>query len=148
MRAVIQRVSRASVTIEGEVTGKIGRGYMVLLGIEENDTAADLDYICDKLTGLRIFEDDEGKMNLALADVAGSILLVSQFTLYGDARKGRRPGFIRAARPEKAIPLYEAAIAKLRQSVPVETGAFGADMQVELCNDGPVTILLDSERNF
>ena len=148
MRAVIQRVSRASVTIEGEVVGKIGRGYMVLLGIEENDTAADLDYICDKLTGLRIFEDDEGKMNLALADVAGSILLVSQFTLYGDARKGRRPGFIRAARPEKAIPLYEAAIAKLRQSVPVETGAFGADMQVELSNDGPVTILLDSERNF
>ncbi len=148
MRAVIQRVSRASVTIDNQVVGKIDRGYMVLLGIDENDTTADLDYICDKLTGLRIFEDDEGKMNLALADVAGSILLVSQFTLYGDARKGRRPGFIRAARPEKAIPLYEAAIAKLRQSVPVETGSFGADMQVDICNDGPVTILLDSERNF
>lgn len=148
MRAVVQRVSRAKVTIEGEVRGEIGRGYMVLLGIEENDRETDLDYICEKLVGLRIFEDEAGKMNLAVTDVGGSILLVSQFTLYGDARKGRRPGFIRAARPEKAIPLYEAAIAKLRESVPVETGEFGADMQVELVNDGPVTILLDSERIF
>lgn len=148
MRAVVQRVSRAKVTIEGEVRGEIGRGYMVLLGIEENDRETDLDYICEKLVGLRIFEDDAGKMNLAVTDVGGSILLVSQFTLYGDARKGRRPGFIRAARPEKAIPLYEAAIAKLRESVPVETGEFGADMQVELVNGGPVTILLDSERIF
>ncbi len=148
MRAVVQRVSRAKVTIEGAIRGEISRGYMVLLGIEENDGEAELDYICEKLIGLRIFEDEAGKMNLAVTDVGGSILLISQFTLYGDARKGRRPGFIRAARPEKAIPLYEAAIARLRESVPVETGEFGADMQVELVNDGPVTILLDSERIF
>jgi D-tyrosyl-tRNA(Tyr) deacylase len=148
MRAVVQRVNRAKVTIEGEIRGEIGRGYMVLLGIEENDQDADLAYICDKLAGLRVFEDETGKMNLAVADVGGSILLISQFTLYGDARKGRRPGFIRAARPEKAIPLYEQAIERLRRSVPVAHGEFGADMQVELVNDGPVTILLDSERNF
>ncbi|HOS17726.1 MAG TPA: D-aminoacyl-tRNA deacylase [Clostridia bacterium] len=148
MRAVVQRVSRAKVTIEGEIRGEIGRGYMVLLGIEENDQDADLAYICDKLAGLRVFEDEAGKMNLAVADVGGSILLISHFTLYGDARKGRRPGFIRAARPEKAIPLYEQAIERLRRSVPVAHGEFGADMQVELVNDGPVTILLDSERNF
>jgi len=148
MRAVVQRVSRAKVTIEGEIRGEIGCGYMVLLGIEENDQDADLAYICDKLAGLRVFEDEAGKMNLAVADVGGSILLISQFTLYGDARKGRRPGFIRAARPEKAIPLYEQAIERLRRSVPVAHGEFGADMQVELVNDGPVTILLDSERNF
>lgn len=148
MRAVVQRVSRAKVTIEDAIRGEISRGYMVLLGIEENDGEAELDYICEKLIGLRIFEDEAGKMNLAVTDVGGSILLISQFTLYGDARKGRRPGFIRAARPEKAIPLYEAAIARLRESVPVETGEFGADMQVELVNDGPVTILLDSERIF
>lgn len=148
MRAVVQRVSRAKVTIEGRVCGEIGRGYLVLLGIEENDGEADLAYVCDKLTGLRVFEDEAGKMNLAIADVGGSMLLISQFTLYGDARKGRRPGFIRAARPEKAIPLYEEAIERLRQSVPVAHGEFGADMQVELVNDGPVTILLDSERNF
>ena len=148
MRAVVQRVSRAKVTIEGAIRVEISRGYMVLLGIEENDGEAELEYICEKLIGLRIFEDEAGKMNLAVTDVGGSILLISQFTLYGDARKGRRPGFIRAARPEKAIPLYEAAIARLRESVPVETGEFGADMQVELVNDGPVTILLDSERIF
>ena len=148
MRAVVQRVSRAKVTVGASVCGRIGRGYLVLLGIEENDTESDLAYICDKLVGLRVFEDEAGKMNLAIADVGGSILLVSQFTLYGDARKGRRPGFIRAARPEKAIPLYEEAIQRLRQSVPVAHGEFGADMQVELVNDGPVTILLDSERNF
>lgn len=148
MRAVVQRVSRARVMIEGEVHGEIGRGYLVLLGIEENDGEADLAYICDKLIGLRIFEDDEGKMNRAVGEVGGGILLVSQFTLYGDARKGRRPGFIRAARPERAIPLYEAAIERLNRVVPVQTGSFGADMQVELVNDGPVTILLDSERNF
>ncbi len=148
MRAVVQRVSRAKVTVEGRVCGEIGRGYMVLLGIEENDAEADLAYICDKLTGLRVFEDEAGKMNLAVTDVGGSILLISQFTLYGDARKGRRPGFIRAARPDKAIPLYEEAISRLGQSVSVAHGEFGADMQVELVNDGPVTILLDSERNF
>ncbi len=148
MRAVVQRVKSASVTIEGEIRGKTGVGYMVLLGVEENDTEKDLDYIVEKLIGLRIFEDDEGKMNRSIVDAGGSILLISQFTLYGDARKGRRPSFIRAARPEKAVPLYEAAIERLRASVPVETGEFGAEMLVELANDGPVTILLDSERNF
>ena len=142
MRAVVQRVSEASVSIEGNVKGSIGRGFMVLLGVE------DLDYICEKLTGLRVFEDSEGKMNLSITDIGGEILLISQFTLFGDARKGRRPSFIKAARPEKAIPMYEAAIAKLRETVPVQCGEFGADMQVSLINDGPVTILLDSRRTF
>ena len=148
MRAVVQRVLNASVAIGGTVKGEIGRGYLVLLGIEENDTEKDLDYIAEKLLGLRVFEDEAGKMNRSVLDAGGSILLVSQFTLYGDARKGRRPSFIRAARPEKAIPLYEAMIAHLRAALPVETGEFGADMQVSLVNDGPVTILLDSERTF
>lgn len=148
MRAVVQRVSQASVSIDNKICGSIGRGYMVLIGIDENDTDKDLDYICDKLLGLRVFEDDEGKMNRSVLDAQGEILLISQFTLYGDARKGRRPSFIRAARPEKAIPLYEKAIEKLRAQLPVQTGEFGADMQVSLINDGPVTILLDSERNF
>lgn len=148
MRAVVQRVLNASVAIGGTVKGEIGRGYLVLLGIEENDTEKDLDYIAEKLLGLRVFEDEAGKMNRSVLDAGGSILLVSQFTLYGDARKGRRPSFIRAARPEKAIPLYEAMIARLRAALPVETGEFGADMQVSLVNDGPVTILLDSERTF
>ena len=148
MRAVVQRVLSASVAIGGTVKGEIGEGYLVLLGIEENDTEKDLDYIAEKLLGLRVFEDEAGKMNRSVLDAGGSILLVSQFTLYGDARKGRRPSFIRAARPEKAIPLYEAMIARLRAALPVETGEFGADMQVSLVNDGPVTILLDSERTF
>ena len=148
MRAVVQRVLSASVAIGGTVKGEIGEGYLVLLGIEENDTEKDLDYIAEKLLGLRVFEDEAGKMNRSVLDAGGSILLVSQFTLYGDARKGRRPSFIRAARPEKAIPLYEAMIARLRAALPVETGEFGADMQVSLINDGPVTILLDSERTF
>lgn len=148
MRAVVQRVLNASVAIGGTVKGEIGKGYLVLLGIEENDTEKDLDYIAEKLLGLRVFEDEAGKMNRSALDAGGSILLVSQFTLYGDARKGRRPSFIRAARPEKAIPLYEAMIARLRAALPVETGEFGADMQVSLVNDGPVTILLDSERTF
>ncbi|MDD6046981.1 MAG: D-aminoacyl-tRNA deacylase [bacterium] len=148
MRAVVQRVLNASVAIGGTVKGEIGKGYLVLLGIEENDTEKDLDYIAEKLLGLRVFEDEAGKMNRSVLDAGGSILLVSQFTLYGDARKGRRPSFIRAARPEKAIPLYEAMIARLRAALPVETGEFGADMQVSLVNDGPVTILLDSERTF
>ena len=142
MRAVIQRVSEAKVTIGQETVGRIGRGYMVLLGIE------DADYICDKIIGLRVFEDDQGKMNLGILDVNGAILLISQFTLYGDARHGRRPSFIKAARPEQAIPLYEYAIRRLSQSVPVETGRFGAEMQVALVNDGPVTILLESKRLF
>lgn len=148
MRAVVQRVLNASVAIGGTVKGEIGKGYLVLLGIEENDTEKDFDYIAEKLLGLRVFEDEAGKMNRSVLDAGGSILLVSQFTLYGDARKGRRPSFIRAARPEKAIPLYEAMIARLRAALPVETGEFGADMQVSLVNDGPVTILLDSERTF
>ncbi len=148
MRAVVQRVDRASVTIDGNVNGKIEKGFMVLMGIDEKDEQKDLDYICDKLMGLRIFEDEEGKMNRSIIDAGGSILLISQFTLYGDARKGKRPSFIRAARPEKAIPLYEAAIAKLSEKVHVETGIFGAEMKVQLINDGPVTILLDSERTF
>ena len=148
MRAVVQRVDRASVTIDGNVNGKIEKGFMVLIGIDEKDEQKDLDYICDKLMGLRIFEDEEGKMNRSIIDAGGSILLISQFTLYGDARKGKRPSFIRAAKPEKAIPLYEAAIAKLSEKVHVETGIFGAEMKVELVNDGPVTILLDSERTF
>lgn len=148
MRAVVQRVLNASVAIGGTVKGEIGKGYLVLLGIEENDTEKDLDYIAEKLLGLRVFEDEAGKMNRSVLDAGGSILLVSQFTLYGDARKGRRPSFTRAARPEKAIPLYEAMIARLRAALPVETGEFGADMQISLVNDGPVTILLDSERTF
>jgi len=121
---------------------------MVLLGIEDVDTEQDADYICDKIIGLRVFEDDQGKMNRGILDVNGAILLISQFTLYGDARHGRRPSFIKAARPEQAIPLYEYAIRRLSQSVPVETGRFGAEMQVALVNDGPVTILLESKRLF
>lgn len=148
MRAVIQRVSEAKVIIGQETVGQIGRGYMVLLGIEHVDTEQDADYICDKIIGLRVFEDDQGKMNLGILDVNGAILLISQFTLYGDARHGRRPSFIKAARPEQAIPLYEYAIRRLSQSVPVETGRFGAEMQVALVNDGPVTILLESKRLF
>ena len=148
MRAVVQRVSEASVTIDGAVKGSIGKGYMVLLGVEDIDEQEDLDYICDKLIGLRIFEDPDGKLNLDIRDIGGEILLISQFTLYGDARKGRRPGFIKAARPEKAIPMYEEAIRRLSEVLHVETGEFGADMKVALVNDGPVTILLDSKRIF
>lgn len=150
MRVVVQRVSSASVEIiEADsryVGGKIGRGLMVLLGISDEDTEEDLEYICDKVTGLRIFEDEEEKMNLALKDVGGSILLVSQFTLYGDCRKGKRPSFIKAARPEKAIPLYEKMIARMRQQgYTVETGVFGARMSVSIQNDGPVTLIIDSK---
>ena len=148
MRAVVQRVKRASVEVEGRVTGSIGHGLLVFLGIEEPDTAEDVKYICDKVTNLRIFEDEEGKMNRSILDMGGAVLLVSQFTLYGDARHGRRPSFSKAARPETAIPLYEQAIATLRDMLPVETGEFQAMMEVSLINDGPVTILLDSKRMF
>ena len=148
MRAVVQRTTRARVDIDGRTVSEIGRGYLVLLGVEDTDTMTDVDYIADKLTGLRIFEDGEGRMNLSILDIEGEILLVSQFTLLGDARHGRRPSFIKAARPETAVPLYEAAILKLREKLPVKTGEFGADMQIELVNDGPVTILLDSGRLF
>ena len=149
MRAVVQRVTEASVKTEGNVIGQIGKGFLILLGIEQNDTEKDLTYIADKVPNLRIFEDDAGKMNLSLLDIGGSLLLVSQFTLLGDARGGRRPSFIAAARPETAIPLYEALIARWRaQGIVVETGSFGADMAVSLVNDGPVTILLDSHKLF
>lgn len=146
MRALIQRVSRAKVTIDGTIHGEIGRGLLVLLGVCEGDTTAQAEYLADKCVGLRIFTDENDKMNLSLSDVDGGILIVSQFTLYGDCRKGKRPSFINAARPETAIPLYEHFIERCRQSGrPVGTGEFGADMQVELVNDGPVTLWLDTE---
>lgn len=149
MRLVVQRVARASVTVEGEITGKIGKGYMVLAGAETGDTEADARLCADKLAGLRVFEDSEGKMNLSIADVGGEILLVSQFTLLGDARHGRRPSFIRAARPETAEPLCEALRQQLEsRGVPTCTGRFRTHMKVELLNDGPVTILLDSRKGF
>ncbi len=148
MRAVVQRVSRASVSIGAEVAGRIGPGLLALLGVEDGDGPEDTAYICEKLLGLRIFEDEAGKMNLDILQTGGEVLLISQFTLLGDARHGRRPSFIRAARPETAIPLYEAAVALLGQKLHVETGRFGAEMQVELVNDGPVTILLESKKLF
>ena len=148
MRAVIQRVSRASVLIDGETVGAIGKGFLVLLGIHVNDEIADADYIVKKISGLRIFNDEAGKMNLSLGNVSGELLVVSQFTLYGDARHGNRPSFIEAALPDKAVPLYEYTVKKLKEQFKVETGKFGADMDVELVNDGPVTILLDSAKVF
>ena len=149
MRLVVQRVTRASVTVDGEVTGKIGKGYMVLVGAEVGDTEADARLCADKLAGLRVFVDDEDKMNRSVLDVGGEILLVSQFTLLGDARHGRRPSFIRAARPETAEPLCEALRQQLEaRGVPTCTGRFRTHMKVELLNDGPVTILLDSRKGF
>jgi D-tyrosyl-tRNA(Tyr) deacylase len=145
MRAVIQRVRRASVTIGGEVVGRIEQGLLVLLGVHRTDTRSRIPWLAEKLAGLRIFEDDEGKMNRSLQDVKASMLVVSQFTLYGDCQKGRRPSFIDAARPEVAEPVYEEFVQALRAlGVPVETGRFGADMQVELVNDGPVTLVIDT----
>jgi D-tyrosyl-tRNA(Tyr) deacylase len=145
MRAVIQRVRRASVTIGGEVAGRIEQGLLVLLGVHRTDTRSRIPWLAEKLAGLRIFEDAEGKMNLSLQEVKASMLVVSQFTLYGDCQKGRRPSFIDAARPEVAEPLYEEFVQALRAlGVPVETGRFGADMQVELVNDGPVTLVIDT----
>lgn len=148
MKAVVQRTARASVSIDGNTVGRIDRGLLVLLGIEPDDGEADIEYMVKKCSGLRIFEDENGKMNLSVQDVGGSILLVSQFTLLGDARKGNRPSFTGAAVPEKAIPIYERIISELAKRLPVQTGVFGADMQVELVNDGPVTILLDSKRTY
>lgn len=145
MRAVIQRVSRACVTVDGAVSGTIGRGYLVLLGVAKTDTLADAQYLADKTAGLRVFPDAEDKMNLSLADAGGAVLVVSQFTLYGDCRKGRRPSFDQAASPELARSLYEHYVEVLRaRGLRVETGVFQAIMQVELVNDGPVTFLLDS----
>ena len=144
MRAVVQRVSRASVTIQGRVTGSVGRGFLVLLGVGKTDGAAQVEWMADKIAGLRVFADDEGKMNRDLVAVGGAVLVVSQFTLYGDVSKGRRPSFIDAAPPETAVPLYEAFVAALRgRGLPVETGEFGAMMDVELVNDGPVTLVID-----
>ena len=146
MRVVVQRVSEASVTIAGRVAGEIGRGFVVLAGFHHTDGAAEVRWMAEKVAGLRLFSDGEGKMNLDLAAVAGGVLVISQFTLYGDAAKGRRPSFVDAARPEVAIPLYEAFVSWLREhGLPVATGEFGADMQVSLINDGPVTLVL--ERN-
>lgn len=149
MKAVVQRVKNANVKVDDKVIGSIGNGILLLLGIEETDEDKDLEYMCDKVPNLRIFEDENGKMNKSLQDVEGSILVISQFTLLGDARKGRRPSFTDAARPEKAIPVYEKFIASMKEkNITTEAGEFGADMKVELINDGPVTILLDSKRVF
>jgi D-tyrosyl-tRNA(Tyr) deacylase len=145
MRSVVQRVKRARVTVAGETVGEIGPGLLVLLGVAHDDTAADVLWMANKLVGLRIFEDDTGKMNLGLTDVRGSMLVVSQFTLLGDCQKGRRPSFILAARPEVAKPLYEQFVAAVgQQGIPTATGIFQAEMQVELVNDGPVTLVVES----
>ena len=144
MRVVLQRVSRARVTVEGRLTGEIGRGLLLLAGFTEGDTEDALAWMADKVVGLRIFPDDEGKMNRSVQEVGGGVLVVSQFTLYGDARKGRRPSFVDAARPDVAIPLYERFVEFLRATgLPVGTGEFGAMMDVELVNDGPVTLILE-----
>lgn len=144
MRVLLQRVSRAEVRVGERVTGRIARGFCLLVGFTGTDTDAQVTWMADKVTGLRLFADAEGKLNLALADVQGAVLVVSQFTLYGDTQKGRRPSFIAAARPEQAIPLYESFVRALRErGLPVETGEFGAMMDVELVNDGPVTLWLD-----
>jgi D-tyrosyl-tRNA(Tyr) deacylase len=144
MRVVLQRVSKASVTIDGRVAGAIGRGFCLLVGFTHSDTATQVDWMAEKVAGLRLFSDAAGKMNLGLSEVGGAILVVSQFTLYGDAGKGRRPSFIDAARPELAIPLYERFLEALRGlGLTVSAGEFGADMQVEIHNDGPVTLILD-----
>ena len=146
MRAVLTKVKHASVTIDGELKGKIGRGFLILLGVAPDDTEEKCRKMADKLCSLRIFDDENDKINLSLDDVGGELLIVSQFTLYGDCRKGNRPSFTGAARPETAIPLYEAFIARCRESgLPVETGEFGADMKVELLNDGPVTLWMDTK---
>lgn len=146
MRAVIQRVSQASVTINNETVGTIEQGFMVLLGIHEEDTFEDIAYLVRKITKLRVFEDSEGKMNLDISAVKGAILSISQFTLHADTKKGNRPSFIKAGRPEMAIPLYDAFNQALQaEGVPVATGEFGANMQIALVNDGPVTIIIDSK---
>ena len=149
MRAVVQRVASSRVTVDERVTGEVKKGLLVLLGVTHDDTSKDVDYMVDKVTNLRIFEDENGKMNLSLKDIGGEVMAVSQFTLYGDARKGRRPSFSDAARPDVANPLYEEFVEKLRaQGITVGTGEFGAHMMVELTNDGPVTILLESKKAF
>ena len=149
MRAVVQRVSRAKVTVAGAITGEIGLGLLVLLGVGREDSEANADYLADKIVGLRIFEDDAGKMNRSVVDVGGAVLVVSQFTLYGDARKGKRPSFDDAAPPQRARDLYEYFVQKIRTAgLGCETGRFQEMMAVELVNEGPVTILLDSAKGF
>jgi len=149
MRAVVQRVSRAKVTVAGDLTGEIGLGLLVLLGVGRQDAEADADYLADKISGLRIFEDEAGKMNRSVIDIEGAVLVVSQFTLYGDVRKGKRPSFDEAAPPQRARELYEYLVSRIRASgLRCETGRFQEMMQVELVNQGPVTILLDSKKNF
>jgi len=149
MRAVVQRVQRARVTVRGETAGEIGQGLLVLLGVGQNDSEAAADYLAEKVAGLRVFEDEAGRMNRAVVEVGGAVLVVSQFTLLGDVRRGKRPSFDAAAPPELARQLYEYFVGKLRAAgLRCETGRFRETMQVELVNDGPVTILLDSERTF
>lgn len=149
MRAVVQRVNRASVKVGGEITGEIGHGLLVLLGVAQEDVEADADYLAEKIAGLRIFEDDAGKMNLSVVDIGGALLAVSQFTLFGDVRRGKRPSFDAAARPERARELYEYFVGRIRAlGLRCETGRFQAMMDVELVNNGPVTILLDSKKLF
>ena len=149
MRAVVQRVSSASVEVDGQVVGQIGPGLMVLLGVHRDDTEQDAAYMADKIAGLRLFADAEGKMNLSVADVGGSVLMVSQFTLYGDVRRGKRPSFSEAATPEVAVPLYESVCRRIAaMGIPVERGVFGAMMRVSLVNEGPVTVQLDSTKLY
>lgn len=149
MRAVVQRVHRASVTVGEEVVGRIEKGLLVYLGVGRNDTEKDVDWMCEKIANLRVFEDENGKMNLSLLQVNGELLVISQFTLYGDCRRGRRPSFDEAAPPEMGEKFYELFIEKMRGQVrKVEKGIFGAHMEIESINDGPVTILIDSERRF
>lgn len=145
MKVVVQRVKSSSVEVENEVTGRIGKGLLLLVGIHQDDTKKEMEWICNKILKLRIFEDEEGKMNKSVSDIGGGLLVVSQFTLYGDTRKGTRPSFIEAARPEKAEPMYEEMIQyfKKHSELPVESGVFGAMMNVQLENDGPVTIILE-----
>src|SRR5262245_9149159 len=146
MRAVVQRVARARVAVEGQVVGEIQQGLLVLLGVTRTDTPADVQWLADKIAGLRIFNDADGKMNRDVTEAGGGILVVSQFTLYGDCKKGRRPSFVDAARPETAVPLYEAFVNAIKAlGIPTATGNFGAMMQVELVNDGPVTLVVDSK---
>jgi len=149
LRIVIQRVSEAEVKVDGKTTGKAGRGLLLFVGFSEDDNMEDIEYLVQKVLNLRIFEDEIGKMNLSVSDIKGDILSVSQFTLYGDIRKGRRPSFTQAAEPEKANSFYEKFNEKLKESgLNVETGLFGGDMKVSLLNDGPVTILMDSKKTF
>jgi D-aminoacyl-tRNA deacylase len=144
MRIVLQRVAHAAVRVDGTIVGEIGPGLLLLVGFAEGDGSDEIEWMADKVIGLRVFSDAQGRMNLSVADAAGAILVVSQFTLYGDVRKGRRPSFVEAARPEAAIPMYEAFVSALRRrGAAVATGEFGADMRVELVNDGPVTLLLE-----